>query len=108
MNEILEQIERMSRDELQSLLAVVERKLQEAEAPFASEDRQELARRLALADANPLEGKSWAEIRAGYDEREQILRAEEAFQTDKDKGEEWNVVRERILLATPQTEPVAV
>lgn len=107
MNEILEQIERMSPDEVQRLIAILQRKLQEAEAPFAPEDREELARRLALADANPLEGRSWADIRADFDEREQILRAEEAFQTDEDKGEEWAVVRERILSATPKAEPVA-
>jgi len=40
-------------------------------------------------------------------ERERILRAEEAFQTDKNKGEEWDVVRERILSATPRAEPIA-
>jgi len=64
MAELLEQIEKMSRDELEALFAVVERKMQELEAPFAPEDREELARRLALADANPLEGDSWTNVRA--------------------------------------------
>jgi len=107
MNELLEQIEKMSREELEALFVVVERKLQELEVPFAPEDREELARRLALADANPLEGKSWADIRADYDERAQILRAEEAFEADKIKGEGWVAVRERILSPTPKAESVA-
>jgi len=108
MNEILEHIEKMSPDELQVLFAVVERKLQEVEVPLAPEDREELARRLALADANPLEGDSWANVRARIDERELILRVEEALERDGDKGEEWGVVRGRVLLATPQETSVAV
>ena len=54
----------MNHEELEELLKLIQRKLQQREMPMAPEDQQELSLRLARADANPLEGDDWTSVRA--------------------------------------------
>lgn len=72
MNEILEQIQILSRSEKLALIRDITLSLEDEELSFA--DAVELERRLALADANPLEGDSWSNIRVRLEAK--VLQAE--------------------------------
>lgn len=67
MAELLEQIATFERRELLALIreatAQLER-LEEGEWELSPDDQEELQRRVASADANPLEGDSWPTVRA--------------------------------------------
>lgn len=61
MNELWKHIEALSRHEKLALIRDITISLEEEDV--SPQDADELVRRLALADANPLEGDSWAAVR---------------------------------------------
>lgn len=69
MAELLEQIQQLDRRGLIALMREAAARLEALEEEgeeweLSPEDREELARRVAAADANPLEGDDWATVRA--------------------------------------------
>ena len=64
MNEILEQIKTLSRGEKLALIRDITLTLEDEGEHVSSVDSEELKRRVALADAHPLEGDSWANVRS--------------------------------------------
>ncbi len=65
MNEILEQIERMSPDEVQRLIAILQRKSEQGafSNPITEGEKQMLEPRVEEALGNPMGGRSWTQVK---------------------------------------------
>ena len=111
MAEWLEQIAKFERRELLALIreatAQLER-LEEGEWELSPTQQEEMRRRVADANANPLEGDDWLTVRArivaqakiSSEEKAQIDAECDAYERDGDPGEPWEVVRARIETQT--------